>query len=111
MTRKRRREHVGTGYIFEYYDSRIYLICGTKGCCYLSQISMPQVMKIVLLINRTCYYSNRSLWDFRMSISWENDKARHIPQIGYIEFENAGHFTHSDPADGINRKKRIFKNV
>ena len=79
--RKGRREPVGTG----------YMICGTKGNCYLSQISIPQVMKMVLLIDLTCCYSNISLWDFRMSISRKNGKENRIPEIGYMEFENAAH--------------------
>ena len=48
-------------------------------------------MKILLLINLTCYYLNISLWEARMSISRKNCKESHIPQIGYMEFENAAH--------------------
>ena len=47
-------------------------------------------MKLLLLINATCYNVNKSLWEARRSIS-KKKKESHIPQIGYMEFEHAAH--------------------
>ena len=78
------RGDIGCGQVEFYIPDLRY-----KFYCYLSQISIPQVMKMVL--NLTCYFSNKSFWDFRMLIARNCDKERYISQIGYLEFENAAH--------------------
>ena len=65
MLRKGRREHVGAANIFEFYISDLRY----KRLLSFVPNSIPQVMKMVLLINLTCYYSKETLWNLRMSVS------------------------------------------